>query len=115
MSVEFLGMLPIILITVVLLWQCALVGYTYSLAGNSADQAARQVATTEAWQSWQGRCEQAAKSDLSGAWQQSAQARCWNEPGLVKAKVDLKVPVLFPGSINFPFTVTGNAAVAAEG
>ncbi|MER7398011.1 TadE/TadG family type IV pilus assembly protein, partial [Streptomyces sp. NPDC000151] len=44
-AVEFLGMLPLILVTLVLLWQCALVGFTYTLAGNAADQAARAGAS----------------------------------------------------------------------
>ncbi len=40
-TVEFLGMTPAILVTLVVLWQLVLVGYTFTLAGNAADEAAR--------------------------------------------------------------------------
>ncbi|MYS43391.1 pilus assembly protein, partial [Streptomyces sp. SID5998] len=40
-AIEFLGMAPTIVITLVLLWQCVLLGYTYTLAGNAADEAVR--------------------------------------------------------------------------
>ncbi|KOG37521.1 hypothetical protein ADK38_47275, partial [Streptomyces varsoviensis] len=37
-AVEFVGVLPLILVVLVVVWQCVLVGYTYSLAGNAADK-----------------------------------------------------------------------------
>ncbi len=40
-TVEFLGMTPTIIVTLVVLWQLVLVGYTFTLAGNAADEAAR--------------------------------------------------------------------------
>ncbi len=43
-SVELLGITPLILITLVLVWQFVLLGYTFTLAGNAADQAARAAA-----------------------------------------------------------------------
>ncbi|WP_308119147.1 TadE/TadG family type IV pilus assembly protein [Streptomyces sp. JJ38] len=107
MTIEFLGMLPLILLTLVLLWQFALVGYTYSLAGNAADEAARAAAVG-------GDCAAAGTSDLPSAWSSSASVGCAESGGLVTATVRLRVPVLFPGSVAFPFDVTGKAAHVVE-
>jgi uncharacterized protein (UPF0333 family) len=40
-TIEFLGMTPLIILTLVLMWQFVLVGYTFTLAGNAADEAVR--------------------------------------------------------------------------
>ncbi|GAB3958828.1 TadE/TadG family type IV pilus assembly protein [Streptomyces sparsus] len=107
-SVEFLGMAPLILLVLVLLWQFVLVGYTFTLAGNAADEAARACAIGED-------AGAAAQEDLPGAWQADADTTCARNPGgMARAGVDLKVPVLFPGSVDFPFTVTGTAGAASE-
>ncbi|MFJ2670527.1 pentapeptide repeat-containing protein [Streptomyces sp. NPDC087525] len=112
LAVEFVGMVPIILGTVILLWQAALVGYTFSLAGNAADEAVRAgtVAETE---TLAAACERAGTENLPGAW--SATIRCSDdsETGLVEAEVDLEVPVLFPG-FNIPVTVPGQASAVRE-
>ena len=39
---------------------------------------------------------------------------CATGGGLVTADVHLEVPVLFPGSIGFPFTVDGHAGAVEE-
>ncbi|WP_410536754.1 TadE/TadG family type IV pilus assembly protein [Streptomyces sp. KL2] len=114
-AVEFVGMLPIITATLVLLWQCALLGYTYTLAGDAADRAAHQAAVADLRRESRGEaCERAGKEGLEGDWRKSARTECWVDSGLVKAEVALKVPVLFPGIVDFPFSVTGNAAAAKE-
>jgi hypothetical protein len=117
-SVEFLGTVPLILLTLVLLWQFVLVGYTFTLVGNAADEGAREASLAETWNR-QERCAKAAKDDLPQAWKQSAEVACdpagERRAGMVKARVDLRVPVLFPGFLDFPFTITGEAGVAAEG
>ncbi|MGP4002712.1 AAA family ATPase [Streptomyces sp. 8N706] len=116
-SVEFLGIIPLILVVLVLLWQFVLVGYTFTLAGNSADMGARAAATSGAGNA-QGRgadIEAAVKEDLPRAWADGARVRPRYEHGLAKVEVDLEVPVLFPGAIAFPFTVTGEAGAAEEG
>ena len=43
-TIVFLGMTPVIVATLVVLWQLVLVGYTYTLAGNAADEAVRPSA-----------------------------------------------------------------------
>ena len=45
--IEFVGVVPLILLLLVALWQCALVGYTFVLAGNAADEGARAGAAAE--------------------------------------------------------------------
>jgi pilus assembly protein CpaE len=40
-------MTPIILVTLILVWQAVLAGYTFTLAGNAADKAARAAARGE--------------------------------------------------------------------
>ncbi|MDF3298145.1 TadE/TadG family type IV pilus assembly protein [Streptomyces tropicalis] len=110
-AVEFLGMLPTIIVTLVVLWQCVLVGYTYTLAGNAADEAVR--AGTAA-QDRNGACRQAAMSDLPGAWRSGAGVDCGAGGGYVTADVSLEVPVLFPGAVSFPFQVKGHAGAVEE-
>ncbi|WP_306189582.1 TadE/TadG family type IV pilus assembly protein [Streptomyces sp. MK5] len=107
-AIEFLGMAPTIVITLVLLWQCVLLGYTYTLAGNAADEAVRAGAVGKA-------CQQAGEKDLPGAWQDGADIACdGTGTGYVQATVRLKVPVLLPGLIGFPIPVTGHAGAVEE-
>ncbi|MEU8702606.1 TadE family protein [Streptomyces sp. NPDC048680] len=111
-AIEFVGVTPLIILLLVALWQCALIGYTFSLAGNAADVAAR-AGNGAQWNS-QAACEQAAKKDLPDAWQ-TDDVDCGEERGLYRAKVHLDVPVLLPGILDFGPTITGNAASAKEG
>ncbi|MFI7097795.1 TadE/TadG family type IV pilus assembly protein [Streptomyces sp. NPDC050161] len=111
-SVEFLGMLPLILLVLVLLWQFVLVGYTFTLAANSADKGAR--AATATLDGGPGACRTAAERDLPASWREGASTSCGTEAGLWKATVRIKVPVLFPGAGDFPWTVTGTAGAAKE-
>lgn len=109
-TIEFLGMAPLIILTLVLLWQCVLLGYTYSLAGNAADEAARAGAVSAG----QAGCQEAALRHLPAAWEGGATVDCGAGGGYVTADVHLEVPVLFPGSIGFPFTVDGHAGAVQE-
>ncbi|MFJ9827609.1 TadE/TadG family type IV pilus assembly protein [Streptomyces sp. NPDC101160] len=106
-AVEFVGMLPLILLTLVLLWQCVLIGYTYTLAGNAADEAARAEAVGDD-------CEAAATRHLDGAWKSGASVTCGSSGGMVHVTVTLRVPVLFPGAVSFPFDVRGEAGAVRE-
>ncbi|MFE5616009.1 TadE/TadG family type IV pilus assembly protein [Streptomyces sp. NPDC056470] len=104
-AVEFLGMVPLILLTLVLLWQCVLVGYTFTLAGNAADEAARVCAVD-------GDYGEAGRRHVGDSW--SADVDCDASGDLAHATVKLKVPVLFPGAIDFPFSVTSEAGAVRE-
>ncbi|GAB2867062.1 septum formation initiator [Streptomyces deserti] len=111
-TIEFLGMTPTIIVTLVVLWQLVLVGYTFTLAGNAADEAVR-AGTAVAPGERNGACQAAGLEHLSGAWRGSAEVTCGGS-GYVTADVRLQVPVLFPGSVNFPFEVTGHAGAVEE-
>jgi hypothetical protein len=111
-TVEFLGMTPTIIVTLVVLWQVVLVGYTFTLAGNAADEAVR--AGTAAEYDRQGKCSTAGRDKLSNAWRDGADVSCTTGNGYVTSDVSLKVPVLFPGTIDFPFTVKGHAGAVEE-
>lgn len=106
-SIEFLGLAPTILVVLALIWQFVLVGYTFMLAGNAADNAARAAAIGQD-------VTAAAKDDLPAAWAQNVEASTASQDGMVKATVRLKVPVLFPGGVDFPYHVTGEAGAARE-
>jgi hypothetical protein len=111
-TIEFLGMTPLIILTLVLMWQFVLLGYTFTLAGNAADEAVR-AGTAAAPGERQAACEQAGLDKLDGPWKGDATVTCGGT-GFVTADVDLEVPVLFPGSIGFPFTVHGHAGAVEE-
>ncbi|MFD7070878.1 TadE family protein [Streptomyces sp. NPDC059913] len=113
-AIEFLGVTPLIILLLVALWQCALIGYTFSLAGNSADQAAHKGAISQGWNRGQA-CREAAQEDLPPVWRKSMKrTSCENSGALYKATVRLKVPVLVPGVLNWPMTIEGNAASPVE-
>ncbi|MEV1051730.1 TadE/TadG family type IV pilus assembly protein [Streptomyces sp. NPDC049887] len=111
-AVEFTGMVPIVLATLVLLWQAALVGYSFSLAGNSADEGARAGAAAGGGAAQA--CEQAARKNLPDSWE--ARVSCPSFGGdLYDVEVDVVVPVLYPGFIDFSFTAPGRASAVWEG
>lgn len=112
-TIEFLGMIPTILVTLVVLWQLVLLGYTFTLAGNAADEAVR-AATAANPGARQGACQAAGLDKLPGAWEGAATVNCGTGGGFVTADVTLRVPVLFPGTVNFPFEVKGHAGAVEE-
>ncbi|SFB88433.1 TadE/TadG family type IV pilus assembly protein [Streptomyces aidingensis] len=109
--VEFVGMFPYILLMMALIWQGILIGYTFSLAGNAADQGARAGAAA---QGGAGACQDKALEDLPGAWQGSAAVTCADDGTVYTAEVVLTVPVLFPGVLSSPITIDGRAGAADE-
>lgn len=110
-TIEFLGMTPLIILTLVLMWQFVLLGYTFTLAGNAADEAVRAGTAAEPG-ARQGACQEAGLDKLPDAW--TGQVECSTSGGYVTADVHLQVPVLFPGSIGFPFEVDGHAGAVEE-
>ncbi|KFG73954.1 TadE/TadG family type IV pilus assembly protein [Streptomyces mutabilis] len=112
-TVEFLGMLPAIIVTLVVLWQLVLVGYTFTLAGNAADEAVRAATAAERG-ARQGACEEAGRDKLPGAWEGGAGVDCGTAGGFVTADVEIRVPILFPGTVSFPFDVRGHAGAVEE-
>ncbi|SOE11488.1 TadE-like protein [Streptomyces sp. 2323.1] len=111
-SVEFLGMLPLILLILALLWELVLVGYAYALAAHSADRGARAGTATEGGGA--GACRAAAEHELPSSWRGGATISCGPAAGVWKATVHIEVPVLFPGAGSFPWTAEGSAGAAKE-
>lgn len=112
-SIEFLGMTPLIVLTLVLVWQAVLLGYTFTLAGNAADEAVRAGTAAPPGGPRQAACSAAGMKNLSAAWRGGAEVNCTGS-GYVTAEVELHVPVLFPGLIDFPATVAGHAGAVEE-
>ncbi|MCX5194714.1 pilus assembly protein [Streptomyces sp. NBC_00249] len=105
-AVEFVGMVPLILLLVAAVWECVLIGYAFSLAGNAADEAARAGAVKG-----DGACAAAAGEHIGGAWNMGT-PHCRKEGDVYKATVKLQVPVLFPG-LSFG-EIDGTAGAAME-
>ncbi|MFI6939606.1 AAA family ATPase [Streptomyces sp. NPDC050418] len=114
-TLEFAGMAPVIFAVIAILWQCVLYGYTYSLAGNAADEGARAGAVAAV----RGEdpvvaCERAARENLPGAWKDSFDAGCGREGDLYKANVSVDVPLFFPG-FDAGWSVDGEGGAIWEG
>ncbi|WSI75051.1 septum formation initiator [Streptomyces sp. NBC_01335] len=110
---EFLGMTPFIILIMLVLWELALVGYTFMLAGNAADKGARAGAGAEFGSSLA--CRQKAREDLPDAWEKNAVVTCRSGSSLYRTKVRLKVPVLVPGLFDLNVRIDGDAASPQEG
>ncbi|MEU1802098.1 P-loop NTPase [Streptomyces sp. NPDC019937] len=108
-TVEFIGVLPLALIVLAVVWQLVLVGYTYSLAGNAADKGARAGAAKGA-----AACQAAAQDDIPGSWSAEIDCPGAGDGAVYRSTVKLSVPILFPGAADFPWTVTGSAGAADE-
>ncbi|MFF8266383.1 TadE/TadG family type IV pilus assembly protein [Streptomyces sp. NPDC016562] len=107
-AVEFVGMVPLILLLVAAVWECVLIGYAFSLAGNAADEAARAGAVHG-----DAACRAAAREHIGEAWKMPP-AQCGASGDIYRAKVELSIPVLFPG-LNFgSIDGTGGAAMEKE-
>ncbi|WP_371258623.1 pilus assembly protein, partial [Streptomyces sp. CC53] len=113
LAVEFAGMAPAILVTVVVLWQAALTGYAFVVSGNVADKAARAAATVDSGGGRGAACRQSGGENLPDGW--TARIDCTVDGDMVRADVGVRVPVLFPGGVDFPLEIRGRAAAAKEG
>ncbi|MFF3515949.1 CpaE family protein [Streptomyces sp. NPDC002573] len=113
-TLEFAGMFPLVLVVMALLWECVLYGYTYSLAGNAADEAARAATAAQAVHGdVAGACRSAGAAHLPAAWS-GADISCGEDGPVMKATVQAKVPLFFPG-VNPGWRVEGSAGAALEG
>ncbi|WP_329380023.1 pilus assembly protein [Streptomyces sp. NBC_01351] len=106
-AIEFVGMVPMILLLVAAVWECVLIGYAFSLAGNAADEAARAGAVKG-----DAACAAAAREHIGGAW--NLRVVCEESGDIYRAKVTLAIPVLYPG-LNFgEIDGTGGASLEKE-
>ena len=109
-TAEFMGLLPIILIIFFGLWQMALTGFTYVVAGHAAREGARQLAVDSSDTGKMPPYREAARKDLPGGWREHAKIE---KRGDVTVSVRLKVPVLIP-AFRSPLTVGTTADTVVE-
>jgi pilus assembly protein CpaE len=109
-SAEFMGMLPVVILVFLALWQIALIGLTYVSAGHAANDGARKLATNPSDTGDDPPYRKAAEEDLGPGWRKSAEIT--KENG-VTVSVKLKVPLLIPG-VNTPFVVHTTADTSVE-
>ncbi|WP_060878385.1 AAA family ATPase [Streptomyces scabiei] len=112
-TLEFAGMFPLLLVTMTILWQAALYGYTYTLAGIAADEAARAATAAYAIDGdVAAACESAGTQHLPNAWSDTA-IDCAPAGTVMRAEVQATVPLFFPG-FDAGWTVDGEAGAALE-
>jgi pilus assembly protein CpaE len=102
-AVETVGIMPLVLLIVVLLWQMALVGTTFVLGEHAAREGARELSVDDD-------ARAAAMADLPVGWQRSAAVSTTDD----RVDVALRVPALFPG-VSSPWTITTSAGAIREG
>ncbi|MFC9297171.1 TadE/TadG family type IV pilus assembly protein [Streptomyces sp. NPDC057011] len=106
LAIEFAGTVPLILLLVAAVWECVLIGYAFSLAGNAADEGARAGAVGRS-------CEDAARKHVGTAWTMGV--TCGTSGEVYTATVRLNLPVLFPGlDIGVPIEGTGGSSKEDE-
>jgi pilus assembly protein CpaE len=117
-TVEAMGLLPVLAVIVLGMWQMGLVGYTYMLAGHAAREGARELATDPADDVEKPKLnpyEEVAREDLPKAWRKGAEITLpgdKDEPQ-VEVRVKLDVPVVIPG-IKSGFTISSSADTSVE-
>jgi len=109
-SAEFMGLLPVLLVVIFGLWQIAITGYTYVVAGHAAREGARQLAVLPSDSGDNPPYRQAAREDLPKGWRHGAEI---TKPTDVTVKVSLKVPVLIP-AFRAPVHITTTADTSVE-
>jgi pilus assembly protein CpaE len=114
-SAEAMGLLPVLILFVLALWQIGLVGYTYVLAGHAAQEGARMLAVNptdgkhddDAYKKIRKR----AMGEVPGAWHDGAKVEV--PGGESTVAVRLRVPIVLPG-LKSPFEIGSRAASAVE-
>ena len=107
---EFAGILPLLLIVVLLLWQIGLVGYTFMLAGHAAREGSRELATDTTDTAKDRPYADVALEDLPESWRKGAKV---DRPEDNVVRVRLKVPVLMP-SLRTDVKITSTAGTVIE-
>lgn len=103
-TVEFVGLLPLLLVVLILLWQVVLLGMTTVFAGHAARAGARALAVGSP-------IKGAAMKDLPAAWQDGSTV---SQTDSDHVAVSVKMPLLVPGTIKLPWTATSQAGTVIE-
>ena len=109
-SVEFAGLLPLLFVVLLLLWQIALTGYTCMLAGHAAREGARELATNSTDGPKDTPYADTAVRDLPKAWRKGARVDKADE---VTVRVKLSVPIVVP-TMKSPWRVSSEAGTSIE-
>ena len=111
-SSEFMGILLILGLAVLALWQVGLTGYTYLLAGHAAREGSRVLAVNTADNKLTHPYRDAAEEDLPRAWRKDARIEI-DKDDRVTVNVRLNVPIVFPG-LKSPFQIEDHASTVIE-
>jgi len=109
-TAEFMGLLPVLIVIILGLWQIALTGLTYTFAGHAANAGARQLAVDASDTGKNPPYRKVAREDLPKAWRSSALI---HKRGEVTVSVRLKVPALLP-QLKLPIRVGATADTSVE-
>jgi pilus assembly protein CpaE len=109
-SVEFAGLLPLLFVILLLLWQIALTGYTFMLAGHAAREGARELATNTTDEPKDRPYVDTAMEDLPKAWRKGAKV---DKADQVTVRVKLNVPIVVP-MMRSPWKISSEAGTSIE-
>ncbi len=107
-TLEFVGILPLILIVMLVLWQLLLIGFTWVLTGNGADEAGRRLAVHDT----DAGIRAAALRAVPGGWRRDAAVSISRSAG--SATVTLRTPALIPGLADLPVSFSATSAPPIE-
>lgn len=108
-TIEFVGILPLVLFVLLLVEQVVLFGITFISAGHAANEAAHAAAIGKS----EKKVEQAALQRIPWGWEEEAQVH-W-KPGDEYVRVEIATPVVLPGVVFAPWPVQSEARVVYEG
>jgi pilus assembly protein CpaE len=111
-SAEMMGLLPVLALVILALWQVGLLGYTYLLAGHAAREGSRILAVNTTDTRKDKPYRDAAQRDLPKAWRKDAKIEI-DKDDPVTVKVRLTVPIVLPG-LGSPFKVSDHASTSIE-
>jgi len=111
-SVEFMGLLPILAVLVLAIWQVGLAGYTYVLAGHAAREGARELSTDNTNEKGDRPYRERAEEDLPKAWRRHAKVRI-DPKDEARVLVELRVPMVLP-QLASPIRLTSRASSVTE-
>ena len=111
-TAEMMGLLPVLALVVLALWQVGLLGYTYLLAGHAAREGSRELAVNTLDTRTKKPYRDAAQEDLPRAWRKDARIEI-DEDDPVTVNVRLKVPIVLPGLAS-PWTISERSSTSVE-
>ena len=106
-TLETVGLFPMVLVVALLCWQVLLVGLTFMWSGHAAGSGARALAVGED-------PGPAARRALPGSVAESLTVDPERAGGTRTVRVSLSAPLVAPGLVNLPFRITSTREVVME-